>query len=131
VTPLPVFIYRGFLPINLQLIRPSKTAIPLRDRLQIPSGIFAWGGSGNIGEWKKNIYSILWTRFFRFSNAFSERPLPREGWVDGAMQNSLRVCKFSQPCQERSAIWNFHMASNQSRCQGDKHTWGICRDGSS
>jgi hypothetical protein len=31
VTPLSVLIYRGFLPINLQLTRASKTAIPLRD----------------------------------------------------------------------------------------------------
>jgi len=30
--PLSVLIYRGFLPINLQLTRASKTAIPLRDR---------------------------------------------------------------------------------------------------
>jgi hypothetical protein len=29
--PLSVLIYRGFLPINLQLTRASKTAIPLRD----------------------------------------------------------------------------------------------------
>jgi hypothetical protein len=33
VTPLPVHIYRGLLPLNLQLTRASKTAIPLRDRL--------------------------------------------------------------------------------------------------
>jgi hypothetical protein len=32
VTPLPVPIYRGLRPINLQLTRASKTAIPLRDR---------------------------------------------------------------------------------------------------
>jgi hypothetical protein len=32
VTPLPVLIYRSFLPTNLQLTRASKTAIPLRDR---------------------------------------------------------------------------------------------------
>ena len=31
VTPLPVHIYRGLLPLNLQLTRASKTAIPLRD----------------------------------------------------------------------------------------------------
>jgi hypothetical protein len=31
VTPLPVPIYRGLLPTNLQLTRASKTAIPLRD----------------------------------------------------------------------------------------------------
>jgi hypothetical protein len=33
--PLPVLIYRGFLPINLQLTRASKTAILLRDNLNI------------------------------------------------------------------------------------------------
>jgi hypothetical protein len=33
--PLSVLIYRGFLPINLQLTRASKTAIPLRDKLVI------------------------------------------------------------------------------------------------
>jgi hypothetical protein len=32
VTPLPVPIYRGLRPINLQLTRASKTAIPLRDK---------------------------------------------------------------------------------------------------
>jgi hypothetical protein len=32
VTPLPVPIYRGLRPINLQLTRALKTAIPLRDR---------------------------------------------------------------------------------------------------
>jgi hypothetical protein len=31
--PLSVLIYRGFLPINLQLTRASKTAIPLRDTI--------------------------------------------------------------------------------------------------
>jgi hypothetical protein len=33
VTPLPVPIYRGLLPLNLQLTRASKTAIPLRDTI--------------------------------------------------------------------------------------------------
>jgi hypothetical protein len=35
VTPLPVLIYRGFLLINLQLTRASKTAIPLRETLPL------------------------------------------------------------------------------------------------
>jgi hypothetical protein len=33
VAPLPVLIYRGFLPINLQLTRASKTAIPLHENI--------------------------------------------------------------------------------------------------
>jgi hypothetical protein len=37
VTPLPVLIYRGFLPTNLQLTGASKTAIPLRDSSAVDS----------------------------------------------------------------------------------------------
>jgi hypothetical protein len=32
VTPLPVLIYRGFLPTKYRFTRALKTAIPLRDR---------------------------------------------------------------------------------------------------
>ena len=39
MTPLPVLIYRGLLPINLQLTRESKTAIPLRDSITITQSL--------------------------------------------------------------------------------------------
>jgi hypothetical protein len=49
-TPLPVLIYRGLLPTNLQLTRASKTAIPLRDTAFLGFGI-ATMGAGVLLAW--------------------------------------------------------------------------------
>jgi hypothetical protein len=73
VTPLPMPIYRGLRPINLQLTRASKTAIPLRDNIVLLDK----GGEGSSWSILREGLSL-----FESQETSVDWPLPRALLLD-------------------------------------------------